>query len=295
MLSVLIPVFNANPLALVQALQEELQHSNYVYEILLVDDASTAASTHAALAAIEQLSHCQVWRQQNNQGRTATRQHLAKKAQFEQLLFLDADVLPKYPDFIGRFQKENHNSDLIFGGITYTEQPPGNSKRLRWTYGKVREAKSVEKRRQMPYTSIISGALYIKKECFLATNPNENKGYGMDAIFVKNLHEQATTVTHIDNPVYHLGLEDNNHFLNKTKSGLANLVQLEKTGLVSSSYRPVQATYQNLITYKLIGLFKLVFGVIHPFILRNLNSSQPSLFAFDLYKLYYYSCYKAKA
>lgn len=293
MISVLIPVYNYDIVLLVEKIHQQIHNQNIPYEILIADDASTSADIKATYPQIKNLA--QVFQFEENKGRTYTRNFLANQAKFDNLLFLDADVLPEKEDFIVQFLLHKNQSDLIFGGINYTEKCPDPEKMLRWKYGKERESRSLEEREENPYISIISGAIFIKKDLFLQTNPELKNLYGLDSVFVHNLQKENAKIKHINNPVLHLGLEKNEDFIKKTESGLKSLVFLEKENMVSRDYRAVQRAYEKLKTYKLTKVYKFFYGLIQSKIHKNLLRKNPSLFYFDLYKLMKYIEFKEES
>ena len=100
MLSILIPTYNYNTLLLVKTLQQQAIESKVVFEILALDDASTDKQCSVENKKINALDHCSFLENEKNIGRTATRNILAKKAKYDWLLFLDADVIPLNHDYI---------------------------------------------------------------------------------------------------------------------------------------------------------------------------------------------------
>ncbi len=286
MLSILIPVFNDDIRALVSTVHQQVQKAAIPYEILWIDDAST--QTNISEKNLSCSKYATSYQAPKNKGRTASRQFLAQKAQYNWLLFLDADVLPLHADFIAQFIPHLPTADLIFGGIAYSSEPPKPAYLLRWKYGRIREAKPLNKRQKHPYNSIISGALCIKKELFLAVNPIEYASYGLDALLVQRLKDKKATVLHINNPAVHLGIETNPLFLKKTRAGLKTLVQLEKTQQIGNQYRPVQKAYTQLKKKKLLKLFSAIYKLFKNVFYRRLINGGASLFLFDMYKL---ACY----
>lgn len=288
MLSILIPTYNYDISILVRKLLEQLKNEKIIYEIVVLDDASTDFSSVEKNKTIQEIGHCTYILSEKNAGRTATRNALAQHAQYDRLLFMDADVLPKNNDFITKFEIETNKADVIFGGISYECDKPEKEKMLRWKYGKAREAKPVSVRKKTPHLSIISQCFLIKKEVFLQANNFLNNAYGVDVLFCQNLEKLKTTVLHIDNPIIHLGLESNISFIEKTKKGLETLVMFESEGKIPNDYRPVQKAYLSLKNNHFIKIFCWIMKMSNARIEKNLKSGKPSLFLFDLYKLYYY-------
>tara|TARA_R110000850_G_scaffold150497_1_gene273261 strand:+ start:175170 stop:176057 length:888 start_codon:yes stop_codon:yes gene_type:complete len=288
MLSILIPTYNYNVASLVESLSGQLKEVDYLYEIIVADDASNNLGIVQKNRFINQLPHTRYLEQKENQGRTATRNFLAQSATYEWLLFMDADVLPKKESFIQNFDIKNNTSDVVFGGISYEEKPPEKDKILRWKYGKSREAKPVSEREKIPHLSIISQCFLIKKDLFLKANNFYENVYGVDVLFAQNLEKMNACVKHINNPIIHYGLEKNTSFIEKTKKGLESLYVFEKENKIPEDYRPIQKAYQTLKKNGALNLFKGIVGFFEKSIHKNLKSSSPSLFLFDLYRLYYY-------
>lgn len=289
MLSILIPVYNYDIIELVKNLHQQTRSMNYPFEIIVADDCSSFKKITAKNQTLEKWSNCSFFSNKENKGRTYTRNFLAHKAQYEQLLFLDADVLPTSSNFIENFQLSNNVADVVFGGIIYSSTPPEKAKMLRWKYGKSREAKSVEERQKKPYLSLISQSLLIKKTIFLQANNFLDNAYGADALFSQNLENLNAKVKHIDNPVVHYGLENSISYIEKTKKGLKTLANFSNDGKIPINYRPIQEAYLNLKKYKMLPLFSFLMNKMNSAILANLTSRNPSLFLFDLYRLNYYA------
>jgi hypothetical protein len=107
-----------------------------------------------------------------------------------------------------------------------------------------------------------------------------------DTKFGYDLKRNQIALKHLDNPVEHIGLETNTIFLDKTKAGVENLVQLMNQGYASES-KLVQ-TYQKLKRFHSLGLFRFFYFLISGFIVRNLHSTKPSIRFFDIYKLHFF-------
>ncbi|WP_203293322.1 glycosyltransferase family 2 protein [Luteirhabdus pelagi] len=287
MLSILIPTYNYDVVPLVKRLQEEIQATKKKYEIIVCDDASP--SLPFKMNVFDSFSDVSFLHNKTNFGRTATRQKLAEKASYDHLLFLDADVFPKYPNFLERFHLKEKKWDVQFGGIAYKETPPQKEKLLRWKYGRAREEVSMLKRLQNPYFSINSGCILMRKELFFNLNEKmkENR-YGLDIYFKQLLKQTQATVLHIDNPVYHLGLESSEAFLKKSLQAVATTVSLEKEGKLTEATRPMQNAYKKISRFGLAGLFQKTIDLFRSPMKRNFLSTRPNLFWFDLYRLAYY-------
>ena len=289
MLSILIPTYNYNAYSLAEKLVKQSLELGINFELFCIDDGSNS-NLNTENQKINTLENAEFRVSDKNVGRTATRQILAKKAQYDWLLFLDADVMPKDNTFIKKIVSHiENNTDIIFGGITYQKTHPETNKILRWHYGRNREEQSLKHRKNKPYQSIISGALTIKKDLFLKTNSEltDNK-YGLDILFSTLLKRNQTIVAHIDNPVIHFGIEDSKLFLSKSKKAIDTLYYLVRENKISSSETKLLKTFNKL---KAIGLAYFVGTITLKFnnrIEKKLLSKSPNLILFDIYRLGYF-------
>jgi hypothetical protein len=199
--------------------------------------------------------------------------------------------MPKRKDFIESYIQEiDEETKLIFGGIAYRDETPLDNEMLRWHYGKSREEISVEKRKKNQYLSINSGGFLIDKRTFMDINSLITWGnYGLDILFTYNLLKNKVPVKHIDNPVYHLGLEPNQEYLAKSVKAVETLYFLQKQRLISETYSSLQKMNYRLRKFKMVGLYRFLIRGFIPRIEKSLLSKKTSLFLFDLYRLYYFT------
>lgn len=294
MLSILIPVYNYDVLPLVKELVQQCTTCGIKYEILCQDDASSSLTDKQAVEGFE---NCFFSSNSTNFGRAKNINVLAKKAKFEWLLLLDCDTFPTKTNFISNYLSEIEKKQaIIYGGLAYKSLKPQKEQLLRWTYGRKREALSLEKRNKNPKFSALTSNLFIQKEILIQNSFDETiKKYGYeDLYFFKLLSLKNFTITHIENPVFHLGLENSRTFLDKTKTALENLNHLAEVNKISAKESKVVAAYENVSRLKLASFFAYLFGRNQHRLERNLLSKNPSLFYFDLYKLGYY-CWIRKA
>ena len=265
MLSILIPVYNFDIRPLVGQLQQRLTKVDIVYEIICQDDASDKSFSEAN-SEIDTLSHTSYRISDTNLGRIATRQILAEQANYEWLLFMDADVLPKSDAFIQQYLKFiDGNTQVVYGGFAYYEETPQLSYSLRWNYGRKKEQVSAIIRNNHPYKITISANFLINKSVFIDLNTLiDQKGYGYDNYFASLLKQHQIQVLHIDNEVYHLGLESNTVYLDKVEHAVKNLLNLFKSGALPEHENSLLKTYQKT---KRLGLMGIV-----AFLFRNLRS-----------------------
>jgi hypothetical protein len=295
MLSILIPVYNYDAFSLVEKLHNQAVELNIAFEIICLDDASDIFTTENQ--RINQLKNSRFEILPKNIGRSAIRNLLAEKALYENLLFLDADTFPVHENFISNYISEINNAQkVVFSGIVYENKKPEKEHLLRWIYGKKREALNVSERKKNPSDTALVSNLLIKKE-ILARFPFDETitRYGYeDLLFFSVLKSNQITITHIENPVFHLNLETSVLFLSKTKTALENLFFLVSANKIAKNQSKVAASFFLLKRVKLVSIFTFFFKKLELKIERNLTSEKPSLFLFDLYKLGYYSFLNSK-
>ena len=287
MLSILIPTYNYNTYSLVLELQRQCNTCNFEYEIICLDDASNLY--HEENNHINSLTNCCYSIVEKNIGRSAIRNLLAKKAKNEWLLFLDSDIIPTKSNFISNYLDcINLDYEIILGGYKYQNITPKSSEILRYKYGKSREEKSASERNLNPYSSIFSGNLLIKKELFLTTNYSGNDNiYGMDIYFSYQLFKNKIAVLHTDNPIFHLGLENNERFFKKSLESVRSRKELMIDLEGIEEINPLIKYYKFLNKYRLTGLYKILFTTLEQLFKKNVLSKNPNLLCFDLYRLGY--------
>ncbi|PBJ12157.1 glycosyltransferase family A protein [Flavobacterium sp. ACN6] len=295
MLSIVIPVYNYNIFSLVETLYKQALECTIPFEIICLDDASHDFTIENQ--RIKQFKNVSFTVLEQNIGRSAIRNLLAKKAVYDYLLFLDADVFPTNNQFISNYVSEiKRNQKVVFGGILYESKKPEKELLLRWIYGREREALPLSERSKNPSDFALVSNLLIKKEILLQFPFDKTlTKYGYeDLLFFSVLRSNHIPITHIENPVFHLNLETSALFLNKTRTALENLAFLNNANKISINESRIIASFELLKTVKMLYVFSFIFKLLKSKIERNLVSEKPSLFLFDIYKLGHYSILKSK-
>lgn len=287
MLSILIPTYNYNVIPLVKVLHAQCTASIIPFEIIVADD-SPGSVESMENKKITALSGCRFIQNETNLGRTHSRKKLAENAVFDNLLFLDADVIPVSDSFIKTYIPYLNKDTVVLGGVAYEAKVPEQDKILRYKYGIYREQKDASVRNQNRYGSVLSANLLVSKNVFITYNYNPtDKLYGMDNFFAYNLYKENVAVVHIDNPVYHLGLEDNRLFFQKCLESANNrrkmLTEAEGIENINSLLR----RYTQLKKYGLTTPISILFRMSEPFLKRMILKKDPNLFCLDIYRLGY--------
>ena len=288
MLSILIPTYNYFVENLVNTLHQQCISEKIDFEIIVLEDFSSE-NYIAQNKTISSLTNCFYEVNPENLGRTRTRQILAKKAKFDWVLFLDADVIPENETFMKKYISYLNNPNfVVFGGYKYQNNLLEASKILRYKYGKEREEKPVSVRIKKPFQFVFSGNMLIQKKLFLELNYTENeKFYGMDIYFAYQLFSKKITPLHIDNSIYHLGLESNEVFFEKSLQSVISRKQFlaDKQGI--DSLNPLLKAYKKLKKYYLDKPVVIAFYMSKGFLKKNILGKNPNLNYFDWYRLGY--------
>jgi glycosyltransferase involved in cell wall biosynthesis len=288
MISILIPVFNFDVTVLVKSIVNQAIDNNITFEIVCLDDASTDLEIANQNLKINEIALCQYLISKENRGRTATRNELAKTATYEHVLFLDADVLPAKDDFLSRyFEHQLAENQVIFGGLKYRNTDLNDEVSLRWHYGNERETKSAIERQKNPYQQILSCNFYIKRAFYLNLSIPTTHLYGMDNYFSYLLMKTQADVHHIENPVYHLGIETNAIFFEKSLEAVAHRRKWMEETTDFEQISPLISTYKQLQKYGLVPLVRILFKCFSPILKKQIFKTKPNLTAFDLYRLGY--------
>ena len=295
MLSVLIPTYNVNLHPLVSELQAQLNDAQIEYEIIIEDDASSDKAIRYHNSLLGDMDNVAYIEHTENIGRSKTRNHLADTARFPYLLFLDCDARIKKPSYIAYYlhfisvKKEQNPEFAVSGGLSYREDLPEKSKHLRYKYGIKREVRPAKERNEHPYSHFTPFNLLISKSVFQKCRFDESlTDYGYeDTFFGLDLEEAEIPLYHIDNELYHDGLDENRDFLTKTEESVRNLDKLYKTGKVSERFLAQSRLLQTWQQLSATRSGRLLFRCLHLSrkLLISLMLNYNSLKAMDLYKL----------
>lgn len=283
-LSILIPSYNYICTPLVRALHEQADKATFAVEIIVMDDASTDQQTKLTNREINKWENCRFIENSINLGRAGIRNQLASVARGELLLFMDCDAGVVAEDFLKNYVKTWKDNCVVCGGLAYKRPLLNSQYSLRYQYGIHIEERSAEKRSVAPYDSFTTFSFLIAKDLFLQIRFDESfKGYGHeDTVFGYELQKRHISVIHIDNPLYHLGLELNEVFLEKTENSVVNLFNSDKE--LTQNTRLIRA-YQKICRYKLQTLVSISFVYLRTTLRKNLLGSTPNLRLFSFYKL----------
>ena len=297
-ISLLIPVFDYDIIALVHSMKDAMGKVPEFYEILIGDDGSSA-EYRKKYRSLEE-DNVKVISSKKNIGRAAIRNRLALEAKGDFLIFIDADVmLPGTAEaYMLRWLPFLNNSRVICGGTLYHDSAPGDpDKLLRWKYGKWREQKSAVERNKHPHRGFSTFNVLFEKSVFSKIRFNEElKQYGHeDTLLGFQLKKAGIDILHIDNGLMHEGLESNRDFLNKTKLGIENLSQLYDKVTDKKSFSETVLMLKIYYKLRLLGLTRILAAIFIRYRDRmeiRLDSSNISLLLFAFYKMSMFCTYR---
>ena len=290
MLSILIPVYNFNIVSLVTELHKQATKAAVPFEIIVLDDCSSALLRDQNKDA-GNLPGVRFYELDKNIGRASIRNRLAEKADYSTLLFMDCDSEVPSDNYIANYLPYCGKDIVVCGGRSYRQEPPEEPEYLlRWLYGISREQIADAIRNINPYRSFMTNNFLIAKAIILQIQFDESIiQYGHeDTLFGLELKKRGVPVKHIKNPLIHIGLEISREFLRKTAEGIENLLTLlhdEKINRKDIKDIRLLKAYVFIKKFRLVGIYHFFYGFISNTVMRNLLGSNPSIFAFDLYKL----------
>lgn len=287
MLSILIPTYNYDCTLLVSDLQQQAEMLGVCYEIIVADDASPIPTYKDKNRKINALPHCRFIELTQNLGRARIRNRLADEAQYEWLLFMDADAEVISCNFIADYLAHT-DAEVICGGLQHADALPSPEVSLRYAYEKRADKKrAAHFRERMPYAHFTPFNFMIRRDLFQGIRFDEHiTEYGHeDTLFGIELANHNAKIRHIDNPLRHVGLESNELFLEKTRAAIRNLSTMEDT---MRGYSALLSAYKILHRVRLEKLLSYCFTQNEDRFTTLLCRPRPYLGLFFFYKLAYY-------
>lgn len=299
MLSICIPIFNHVSEYLIFQLEQQADEIDQAIEIILFDDHSEQ-DMQAVYKKFAGLKYISIHKSDKNLGRAGARNRLADLSKHKYLLFIDADSETRTDDFLSRYLDAAEKNTVCCGGTIYQKKKPDPDKLLRWKYGHARETVSAEKRNKNPWQQFTTHHFLIDKSVFQEIRFSESiPGYGHeDSLFGYHLMKRNIRIKHIDNPLYHTGLEPSDVFLEKSKKALDNLIRLYHDPSLDEDFKHyirLLDFYEKQRKAGLLWLWKAGYRHFRNALKRNLKGNYPKIIIFDLYKFSYFAYHIKKA
>lgn len=284
-LSILIPTYNQECVALVRSLQAQAEQvDGLAYEVIVADDGSTHPEVVTANEAINALPHCRYVSRGVNTGRSAIRNFLAREARHDLLLFIDSHMSVVTRDFLARYVR-CHAQELVCGGyiISETSARPKENLRLAYELSCISQQRA-EERARAPHAHFHTANFMVRREVMLRHPFDERfRHYGYeDVLFGKKLQEAGIHILHIDNPLGFNHFESNERFMEKTDEGLQTLWDFHNE---LRGYSRLLTLAEHLSRWHIAWLPRCFFMLAGRASRRNLTGRHPSLLVFKAYRL----------
>jgi glycosyltransferase involved in cell wall biosynthesis len=226
-LSVLIPFFRDDPSQLIGALAAP----GGAVEIVALDDGSRddALAGRVATAVGAAAAPARFVRLAANEGRAMGRNRLAAEARGRHLLFLDADMLPDAPDFVGRWLAliDADDPPVAFGGFSLDQAPVTRASAVHRALSLRSDCLPVEARRKSPEKYVFTSNLLIRRDIFKAEPFDAGfVGWGWEDVEWAMRVSKSHPIAHIDNPATHLGLAPAAAMAAKFEQSAANFARV---------------------------------------------------------------------
>jgi glycosyltransferase involved in cell wall biosynthesis len=289
-ISLLIPVYDYDIIALVHGMKNALGKVPELCEILIGDDGSSPEYKEKYKSLEEE--GVRLLSYEKNIGRAAIKNRLAMEASGDFLLFIDADTVLQgtAEAYFRKWLPMMPLYKVICGGIYYHDAPPGDpDKLLRWKFGKWSEQRRASEKNKNPHEWFTTFNVLIEKAVFSKIRFNEElKQYGYeDTLMGYQLKKAGIDILHIDNGLIHEGLETNKEFLNKTKLGIENLSKLYDNVTDKKTFSrtvKILRTYNYLRFFRLTRILARVYIVYRDRMEIRLESGNISVLLFRFYK-----------
>ena len=285
MITICIPVYNFNVTSLVSELSNQAKSLSILYEIIIIDDCSENYKI-INRSVCEKYTYIEL---SENIGRASIRNLFLKYAKYEYLLFLDCDSLIGTTNFLSKYIEIIKDSpSVVCGGRVYDTSRPKRAKMLSWKYGILRESQPCSIRRKFPNKSFMTNNFLINKKILEEIKFDERiVQYGHeDTLFGFSLKKKNIIITHIDNPVINGDVEQNSEYLNKTREGVINLINIldfiEYDNELINDITILK--FYNKVR-KIEKIIKLSFVLFKPLIIFLLTKGYIRLYLFDYFKL----------
>ena len=284
-LSILIAAYNNRLEPLVCSLLEQAKNARIDCEILIHENGEDPEieRSNRSLGDIPGVS---IDFRRAAPNRASSRNWLAERARGAYLLFIDGDSFPPSEQFISNYVRNFREDAVVIGGTAYRAEKPEPDRLLRWVYGRRREVKSAAARNQNPYRAFSSFNFVLPSALKSVARFDESiQGYGHeDTMLGYSLKHRCIRVVHIDNPLYHDGIDPSGLFLEKSLEAVHNLKTLIDQGRIDEDVSLFR-WMKRIETSGLRGLYLALWTALRMPIARSLCGARPSLIAFDFLRL----------
>ncbi|WP_415287615.1 glycosyltransferase [Brevundimonas sp. S1H14] len=211
-LSVLMPFLRDDPSVLLRMLDREAHAVAERAELIILDDGTADPALTARLTAlINALSlPARLITLNANEGRSKGRNRLAEAARGRFLLFLDSDMRPDHPRFLSDWVDLAIKDDpaVAFGGFSLLQAPTDARFAVHRQMAARSDCISADQRALQPEKYVFTSNLLVRRDVFDTESFDAGfSGWGWEDVEWAMRVSRRFTVTHIDNPATHMGLD----------------------------------------------------------------------------------------
>jgi len=291
LVSIVIPVYNQKSSFLIQCIESAINQTYNNLEILISNNHSTNGCDKVIDEYSLKDSRIKVIKPSIHVNMTDHFNYAGNKAKGKYISFLSSDDFLE-PDCINKLMEiliqnpkvaMGYCNNNMLDDSTNVSTPIRNNSFKTGIY-----SPKILSDRFYNYTEYwIIGGIF-KREIFIENNFSEQtKYYGMDIFFAYKLMSNKISVLHIENRIYHLGLDQNAFFFDKCLLSVKSRQEtlLDKPGI--EKINSLINYYKKIDKLKMKSIISLFFKLVKPILKRLILSKNPSLFCLDIYRLGY--------
>lgn len=230
-ISVLVPFLRDDPEMLARQLDAEADALAGQVELILMDDGTSDAALTARLkATLDRLTlPARLITLSANEGRARGRNRLTTSARGEAFLFLDSDMRPDTPRFLGTWADlvARDHPAVVFGGFSLDQAPTDARFAVHRALSLASECVPAAQRALTPEKYVYTSNLLIRRDVFAAEGFDPGfSGWGWEDVEWAMRVSRRFPVTHIDNPATHMGLDTVADLARKFDQGAGNFARV---------------------------------------------------------------------
>jgi glycosyltransferase involved in cell wall biosynthesis len=211
-LSVLTPFFRDDPNRLLRALDLEAAKLKGAVEIIVLDDGAgdDALATAVATTVKSLKTPARFIRLRDNAGRSKGRNRMAAEARADWMLFLDSDMLPDSPNFLGAYLDliAAEQPAVVCGGFSLLQTPKARDHALHRRMALQSDCAPASIRALAPEKNVFTSNLLVRRDVFDAEAFDESfAGWGWEDVEWAMRVAKRYAIRHVDNTATHLGLD----------------------------------------------------------------------------------------
>lgn len=203
-------------------------------QIILIDDGTNNDEADKNICALlnEWPGSAIRLRLKKNAGRSRARNFAIEHAMAEYILFIDADMVPAYDDFLERYFEiiDKKSAAVVFGGFEVPRENVAHDLMLCYDLAMRSDCQPAHYRSNRGAYAVASNNLMALKKVF-ETEPFDPtfKGWGWeDTEWAIRVTNSGFGLLHIDNPALHHGLDTSQTMLKKYREAGDNLAIMVK-------------------------------------------------------------------